>query len=242
MAATLAMIDSVDPHLVFVNLGDIDRFGHADLTGPLGVKALRGAALADTDALVGQLVDHLQATGRWERSAVIVLADHSMDWSTPDKVVSLSGPLNADPLLAGKVQIACNGGADLVYWTGPDEQRSAAVDRMREIAVGVPGVLSAHPTSDDVLRLGPEAGDLLVYCAAGWRFSDPNPLQSNPIPGNHGHPATRRIPFFIGGGHPLVPRGESSPRHAHTVDVAPTLATFFGIRPPGDGYDGRSRL
>ena len=41
MAAALAMIDSVDPHLVFVNLGDIDRFGHADLTGPLGLKAAR---------------------------------------------------------------------------------------------------------------------------------------------------------------------------------------------------------
>ena len=123
MAAALAMIDAVDPHLVFVNLGDIDRFGHADLTGPLGLKAARRAALADTDALVGQLVDHLHATGRWERSAVIVLADHSMDWSTPDQVVSLTAPLNADPLLAGKVQIASNGGADLLYWTGPADQR-----------------------------------------------------------------------------------------------------------------------
>jgi len=242
MAATLAMIDEVDPHLVFVNLGDIDRFGHADLTGPLGLKASRRAALADTDTLVGRFVDHLKSTGRWERSMVIVLADHSMDWSTPDRVISLTAPLNADLLLAGRVQIACNGGADLVYWTGPDEQRTAAVTRIREIAAKVPGVLSTHPTTDDWLRLGPEAGDVVAYCAQGWRFSDPNPLIGNPIPGNHGHPATRRIPFFIGGGHRLVRKGVSSPRHAHTVDVAPTLATFFGIRPPKSGYDGRSRL
>ena len=33
MDAALAMVDEFDPHLVFVNLGDIDRFGHADLTG-----------------------------------------------------------------------------------------------------------------------------------------------------------------------------------------------------------------
>ena len=138
---------------------------------------------------------------------MIVLADHSMDWSTPDKVISLTGPLGADPLLAGKVQIACNGGADLLYWTGPADQRAAAVARMREIAAQVPGVLSTHPTTDDWLRLGPEAGDVIAYCAQGWRFSDPNPVSSNPIPGNHGHPATRRIPFFIGGGHPIVPRG-----------------------------------
>ena len=242
MAATLAMIDSVDPHLTFVNLGDIDRFGHADPTGPLGIKALRRAALADTDQLIGQLVDHLRATGRWERSALIVLADHSMDWSTPDKVVSLTKPLAADPLLAGKVQIACNGGADLLYWTGPAEQRTAAVSRMREIAAAVPGVLSTHPTTDAVLRLGPEAGDVIAYCMQGWRFSDPDPVTSNPIPGNHGHPATRRIPFFVAGGHPVVPVGQSSPRHAHTVDVAPTVASFFGLSAGRKKYDGRARL
>jgi len=242
MAAALAMIDSVDPHLVFVNLGDIDRFGHADVTGPLGLLASRRSALADTDALIGQLVDHLQATGRWEHSAVIVLADHSMDWSSPGRVISLTAPLNADLLLAGKVQIACNGGADLIYWTGPEDQKAAAVTRIREIAAQVPGVLATHLTTDDWLRLGPEAGDVLAYCAQGWRFSDPNPLTSNPIPGNHGHPATRRIPFFIGGGHRLVPRGESSPRHAHTVDVAPTVAKFFGLSAGRKRYDGRSRL
>jgi hypothetical protein len=242
MAAALSMIDAVDPHLVFVNLGDIDRFGHADLTGPLGIKALRRAALADTDALVGRLVDHLRATGRWERSAVIVLADHSMDWSTPNQVISLAKPLGADPLLAGKVQIACNGGADLLYWTGPDDQKPAAVARMREIAAQVPGVLSTHATTEEWLRLGPEAGDVIAYCQQGWRFSDPDPILSNPIPGNHGHPATRRIPFFIGGGHPLVPRSASSPRHAHTVDVAPTLASFFGLSAGRHKYDGRPRL
>ena len=122
---------------------------------------------------------------------MIVLADHSMDWSTPDKVISLTAPLGADPLLAGKVQIACNGGADLLYWTGPDDQRAAAVARMREIAAQVPGVLSTHPTTDDWLRLGPEAGDVIAYCAQGWRFSDPNPLSSQPDPGQPrppGHP------------------------------------------------------
>ena len=34
MDATLAMVEEFDPNLVFVNLGDVDRMGHADLTGP----------------------------------------------------------------------------------------------------------------------------------------------------------------------------------------------------------------
>ena len=56
------------------------------------------------------------------------------------------------------------------------------------------------------LRLGPEAGEVVAFCRPGWRFSDPDPVTSNPIPGNHGHPATRPIPFFISGGHPSLPR------------------------------------
>jgi predicted AlkP superfamily pyrophosphatase or phosphodiesterase len=243
MQAALSMLDEVDPHLMFVNLGDIDRVGHSDLTGPLGLKAARREALRLTDQQVGLFVDELKSSGRWERSIVIVLADHSMDWSTPDKVVSLSSTLEADPLLAGKVQIADNGGADLVYWTGPRSERAAAVSRIRALVKTVPGVLASHDRKNDWLRLGPEAGDVVVFCKSGWRFSDPDPVTSNPIPGNHGHPATRNIPFFIGGGSAVVPKGKASPRHAKTVDVAPTVARFFGLRrKPKGGYDGFDRL
>ena len=235
-----AMVDELDPNFVFVNLGDIDRFGHADVTGTT-LRAARESALADTDRQVKRFVDMLKRTGRWRHSAVIVLADHSMDWSKPDRLVSLQGPMDADPLLAGKVRIADNGGADLLYWTGPGSQKAAAIKRMREIASAQPGVLAAHARNQDWLRLGPEAGDVVAFCRAGWRFSDPNQM-SNPIPGNHGHPATQPIPFFIGGGHRRVPRRSASSSEARTVDVAPTLASYFGVGRPDGGWDGHARL
>ena len=241
MDATLSMIEEFDPNLVFVNLGDVDRMGHADETGPVDVKALRQAALADTDAQVSRFVDLLKSSGRWKNSVVIVLADHSMDWSNPDKVISLTGPLQDDPFLAGKVEIAANGGADLLYWTGPAADRDRAVRRMRAVAAEVPGVLAAYDRRLDALRLGPEAGEVVVYCRSGWRFTEPDP-SGNPIPGNHGHPATRPIPFFIGGGHPAVPRRTASSELARTVDVAPTVGAFFGVGRPRGGYDGRNRL
>ena len=150
--------------------------------------------------------------------------------------------MDADPLLAGRVVIADNGGADLLYWTGPADLRSRAVRRMVSLAESVPGVLRAHdPLRSRWLRTGPVGGDVVVFCRAGWRFSDPD-LHSNQIPGNHGHPAPRPIPFFIGGGHRLVPRGRSASAGARTVDVAPTLSEFFGVGGPRGGYDGRSRL
>lgn len=238
--AAIAMLEEFDPSLMFVNLGDIDRFGHADLTGTT-LRAARRLALADTDLQVQRFLDALVAQGVWEHSLVIVLADHSMDWSTPDRLISLTGPLAADPMLAGRVQIADNGGADLLYWTGPADQQAEAIERMRTIARAQEGVLAAYPRTAPWLRLGPEAGDVVVFCQAGWRFSDPDPT-ANPIPGNHGHPATRSIPFFIGGGHPAVPRGATSPGVARTTDVAPTVAAFFGAGAPEGGYDGRNLL
>jgi len=147
--------------------------------------------------------------------------------------------LEADPLLAGNVQIADNGGADLLYWTGDSARRDAAVSRARELVEPVPGVLSVHDPA--TLRLGPEAGDLVAYCEAGWRFSDPD-AYSNPIPGNHGHPTTEPIPFFVSGGAPVVVPGRTSTAPARSVDVAPTVGAVFGLAAPTGGYDGTSRL
>ena len=242
MDAALTMVEDHDPHLVFVNLGDIDRLGHSDLTGPLGLKAARQAALADTDVQVGRFIDLLTSSGRWADSMVVVLADHSMDWSIATQLIHLTPVLEADPLLAGHVVIADNGGADLLYWTGDPALLDVAVARMVELASAVPGVLAAHdPRVTPALRTGPIGGDVVVYARAGWRFSDPDQW-SNPIPGNHGHPATMPIPFFVAGGHPRVPARTTSSAQAATIDVAPTVADFFGVGAPSGGYDGQSRL
>ncbi len=237
MGAALDMIDDHDPALMFVNLGDVDRFGHADLSGT-SIRLLRTLALIDTDAQLAQFVGHLRDSGRWARSVVILLADHSMDWSLPLSLINLTGRLDDDPLLAGNVRIAQNGGADLLYWTGPEDSRAEATVRMRQIAQAAPGVLSVHDPAE--LRLGTNAGDVVVYCKPGWRFTDPSVI-SNPIPGNHGHPATEPIPFVISGGHPSVRRGQVSSAPARTLDVAPTVASLFGLPAPDGGWDGQAR-
>jgi arylsulfatase A-like enzyme len=241
MGAALAMVDEFDPDMMFINLGDVDRVGHSDLTGTT-LKAARSAALASTNLQVGRFVDMLKSSGRWSSSMLVVLADHSMDWSVPEHTVSLTSVFKGDASLAGKFQIAQNGGADLVYWTGPTADRGAAVAKMRSLALGTAGVHQAHVVSaTPALRLGANAGDLLVYCKAGWRFSDPGPT-SNPIPGNHGHPASEPIPFFIGGGSPVVRRGIAQSAKAHTMDVTPTLGAYFGLTAPSTGWEGLSRL
>lgn len=235
--AAVAMVDGSDPDLMFVNFGDVDRVGHGDVTGTT-VEAARKSALADTDLHIGRFLDHLAGTGRWPTSVVVVLADHSMDWSLPTAMVSLAPVLDADPLLEGRYALAQNGGADLLYWTGPDAERTRAVARMRELVAAQEGVLSVHAPQQ--LRLGAEAGDLVAYVRPGYRFSDPRPY-SNPIPGNHGHPATLPIPFFVSGGSDRVRRGVVSGGAARTVDVAPTVAALYGLDAPSGGWDGTAR-
>lgn len=236
MDALLAMVSGPDPDFVFTNLGDIDRVGHSDLTGTT-LRAAREAALVNTDQQVGRFIDHLKGTGKWESSVIMVLADHSMDWSIPTNVVSVDLVLQSRPDLQGNITIAQNGGADLLYWTGPEADRTAGLAAVEQLVNAHEGVLSVHKPGD--LRLGAEAGDLVAYCRAGWRFSDPYVI-SNPIPGNHGHPATEPIPFFISGGSPKVVPGVSS-EPARTADAAPTIGSIYGLKAPAGGYDGASR-
>lgn len=241
MQAALTMVKQFDPAMMFVNLGDVDRVGHADLTGTT-LKAARNAALQSTNLQVGRFVDLLKSSGRWASSMVIVLADHSMDWSTPQSTISLSKLFDADASLKGKYQIAQNGGADLVYWTGTSSARDAALTKLTSLARAAQGVFQVHRIDKEpALRLDAKAGDLLVYCEAGWRFSDPGPTD-NPIPGNHGHPATEPIPFLVTGGAPQVRKGIARSAKAHTMDVAPTLGAYFGLKAPKTGWEGVSRL
>ena len=235
MAALRSMVTAADPDFVFANFGDIDRFGHADLTGG-NLQALRTAALANTDSQIGGFVDWLKSSGRWDNSVVIVLADHSMDWSNPHKIVSLKKAFTGNALLDGKIEFADNGGADLLWYTGPAGSKAAALTEARKVALATDGVLSVHTPAE--LRIGSNAGDLVAYCKSGWRFGDPD-FYSNPIPGNHGHPATEPIPFFRFGG--LAKPGVSSSR-AYTMDVAPTVGEVFGLSAPSGGYDGIARI
>lgn len=244
MPAAITMMRTSDPHFMFVNLGDIDRFGHADLTagltefltGGTSLPVVRRTVLAATDLQVGRFVTALKSAGHWDETLLIVLADHAMDWSAPERVISLAAVFDKVPGLKGSYAIADNGGADLLYWTGPAAGRAAGVAAMRTAAEATTGVLSVHEPGE--LRLGGPCGDLVAYARAGWRFSDPTPV-SNPIPGNHGHPATRPIPFFLAGG---AVRAGTTSAPAATLDVAPTVAAYFGLGAPRTGWQGRSLL
>jgi ectonucleotide pyrophosphatase/phosphodiesterase family member 5 len=264
----------LDPDFLFVNLGDVDRAGHVDASGGLfsgtpltGTQpAFQALALAEADTQVRLLVEELQASGRWERTVFIVTADHSMDWSFPDRLIDLAGEFNEDDLLADEVITAVNGGACLYALRSPDDpQAQERLRRMREIAVATDGVRDAfyirpNPLDgeDDhwVGRLHPDwglggdyTGDLIVTVEPGWRIGHGG-FNSNPIPGNHGHPTTLRIPMIVAGGwsglqpattvEPEGPTGltDRPANQGQNIDIGPTVAWLLGLHPPPGGFDG----
>lgn len=213
------------PRFTFVNLGDMDRFGHMDLSGT-SLRLARNQAVYNSDHKLWEFEQFLRSTGRWDRSVLIVLADHGMDWSEPMSLISAAGAIDADPAIRGRFGVAQNGGADTFAYLGPAHERDASLRRLREVVGGLPGVNRLYDPAE--LHLGDRAGDLIATCHPGWRFSDPTPL-SNPIPGNHGHEVTLGIPFFVGGGHRIIRRGQVVDRPVWTVDVGSTVGRLFGL-------------
>lgn len=265
----------LDPDFLFVNLGDVDRAGHVDFSGGLlsgtpltGTQpAFQALALAEADAQVRLLVEELQSSGRWERTVFIVTADHSMDWSFPDRLIDLAGAFNADELLADEVITAVNGGACLYALRSPnDPQAQERLRRMRDIAIATKGVRDLLYIRPNPLDGGEEhwfgrehpdwglggdyTGDLIVTVEPGWRIGHGG-FDSNPIPGNHGHPTTLRIPMIVAGGwsglqpatvvEPAGPTGltDRPANQGENIDIGPTVAWLLSLHPPPGGFDGK---
>lgn len=264
----------VDPDLLFWNLGDVDRAGHIDVTGALfaGVEvdgtepAFQSVALEQADGMLRDMVTELTDSGRWEETVFIVTADHAMDWAFFDRFIDLADDFAADELVADEVVTAVNGGACLYALRSPDDpDADARLKRMREIALATEGVRDAlyiRPNPADggeehwVGRVHPQwgllgdyTGELIVTVERGWRIGHGG-MDSNPIPGNHGHPETLPVPVIVAGGwegvrsQRLDPDGEPSltdeaEGQARNIDLAPTAAWLLGLNPPPGGFDGR---
>lgn len=98
----------------------------------------------------------------------------------------------------------------------------------------------------------PNLGDIVAAAEAGYNFSEPD-VSANPLPGNHGHPATFRNVMLIGGGVDFINRGNvvapsvvnpdvyaRLPEQSENVDIAPTVAWLLGLDvQPADLADGQ---
>ncbi len=250
-----------DTDFMFINLGQVDRMGHADESGNTGVPIQRNAVLLDTDTQIGMLVQMLKDQGRWDNTVMIVLSDHGMDWSL------LADFINTQPVLdsIGGLVAVDNGGTNSVYLTDQTERGTPAgnarLKQARDALLQVSGIKDVWYVFDNPQDPGVEKqlstyfdsahenmGDLVLSATDGFRFSEPGE-ENNPIPGNHGHEETYHNTFMISGGAAFlkaqvvseldepVSHMERRTGQSENVDVAPTVAWLLGM--PVSGYDGR---
>src|SRR5207244_8655392 len=116
-------------------------------------------AVAGADAAVGRLLDELHARGRWDRSVVIVTADHGMSavGPTPERphpVISLEPVLRRETVRG--VTVVADGGVEHVYAervaagaaaAGGGGETLARVAALARAAPGVAGGVARPPVS-----------------------------------------------------------------------------------------------
>ena len=104
--------------------------------------------------------------------------------------------------------------------------------------------LASGPTTGLLNPLGAGTGPFEVASGAGYMLAALASAQGV-LQGDHGHPGTRRIPFYvIGGGDHVVDQtiaasgaineGDdtaANPGQAENLDIAPTVAWIYGLDP-----------
>lgn len=210
------MRSAATPQFGVVNLGDVDRAGHADEGGAHGPgrDLFHQAAIRATDQLLGDFVNELKQKDWWKDTALVVLSDHGMDWSLPDRRIDSSDvQAPGDNVTSGgKVYVVNNGAADMIYVKGDDVAvRNRWADGLKQLT-GVERVLTDREgldaTNEHPRRLygvdSDRAGDVIALAESGWRFSFGEGADGNPLPGNHGHAVTQHSTLLVTGGHPLL--------------------------------------
>ncbi|HEY7873963.1 MAG TPA: alkaline phosphatase family protein, partial [Actinomycetota bacterium] len=216
MDVALGLLGRDDPDLTFINLPEVDAMSHLFGAGTLQAQA----AVRSSDMELGRLIDKLRTSGRWQRSTVIVTADHNFgDTAVPGDTVRL------DEALAGAgpspFAILPYGGSASVYLTdlenlgGPlSSDQQTTLKQLRERALAADGVTEAlyrlpvasdggtahtlgevHPRWN--LHQTPRVGELFIdgdeTTTFAARQDDPGQL----ILGEHAHASDRHIPFFV---------------------------------------------
>jgi hypothetical protein len=251
MSALLTLVSEREPDLAVVNLADVDRTAHG--FGPESPECTEAVAAADVE--IDRLVGALSAAGRWQRSVLLVTADHGFDAvaPTPERPtpnIAIAPTLAADPdPHVRRVIVVGDGGVAHVYdprarastlgAAAPTLARVAALARrtagvvevLARLSVpGVPLLAETHP--DWRLARHERTGDLLLVAARGHQFVDPWDEGTAGLRGNHGGPGDLAVPLVVAGGFPGLRAAPPEAAAPLAVDVAPTIAALLGVPRP----------
>jgi hypothetical protein len=244
LEALLALTEGREPDLAFVNLGDVDRTAHA--RGPEHAEAI--AAVERAGDAIERIIASLRERGRWERSILIVTADHGFDAVAPtrERPKPAVDPQRAFAGMSPAAGIAvADGGVAHLYAAGVsaaaaayDGSAKGALEGAVAAARTMPGVAAVYarlpldgvpPLPADWHLEHERVGDLLLIAADGYQFLGFAHGGGGALPGNHGGPSEIPVPVVVFGGHEAIATLDAA-RGSTAADVGATVAALLGLR------------
>ena len=202
----------------------VDSAGHRH--GPDAAETR--AAVASVDASIGRLVEGLKARGLYDRTLLVLVSDHGMAATSPDRVVWIDDIIDPAALQIGY------GGA--VLTADPAPGREAEVQQK---LVGRHPHMECWNKADVPARLvygsNPRVARIVCLVETGWLTATRDRPVTRPG-GAHGYDnqAPEMQALFIAHGPGVIPGRRLT--DLDRVDVQPFLARMLGvIAPQGDG-------
>lgn len=228
----LALLDlppAERPAFATIYFSDVDDAAHR--YGPEAGEAL-DAAIARADAGIGRLIDGLEERGLWGRAHVLVVSDHGMIGTPPDRVIVLDDLVDLE--LANVVDWA----PALALWPEPEN-----VDAVVRSLSGTHPHLTVYRKEeipdDWHYRESPRIAPIIGLLDGGWRVTSRAYLELREgrlSLGDHGfHPAVEEMgALFVGAG-PELRRGATVPPFSN-VHLYELMCRLLELEPaPNDG-------
>ena len=248
------------PALTFVNLPTVDGQQHL-----FGSKSAQGlASVTNVDAQIGRLITWLRDAGLWEQTILMITADHSFsELDSPGDALNVGPTRVSNPVLGhatgtrvvlsetlsdpGVLAFVAHAGSASIFLREPEDGQLAAelAGRAEDIkdVFGRPAVAAAYCRRKsltcpeipkewglDTARIGEvllTADDSHVFVV---RRSDVLAV----LTGHHGGPTSLPVPLIIASGGPYI-RTSAVSREVTTRDIAPTIASIYGLKGPDGG-------
>jgi predicted AlkP superfamily pyrophosphatase or phosphodiesterase len=223
--------DTQRPHLITLYFSDIDSASHR---GPLDGPDVEKAVMA-MDAVLGTLLDGIDALPNRDRVIVLLTSDHGMANTSATQTVQLSSLVDTS-----NIRPSFSGAVTGLHVSGGRDSAQRVRDRLNAKLTHGRAYLRPELPDRYHLRETPRAGDVIVVMDEGWTMATSiinRGLIQNAW-GEHGwapEVASMRGIFLIAG--PGIRKGVTIPE-VENVDVYPLMTELLGLKPAA-GIDGR---